>query len=70
MLPFALVLTKVTSCHLYIWAQNKDTIHLQVEMDVLSMSYTSPQDETGLACIIFKVCLNRPAKWANNQGKS
>lgn len=46
-----------------------DTIHLQVEMDILSMSYTSPENESGLACIIFKVCLNRHADWANNYSK-
>jgi hypothetical protein len=61
---------KFPRCHLYIWAHEMETIHLQVEMDISSMSYTSPESASGLACIIFKVSLNRHASWAKNSGKS
>lgn len=64
------LLNYFTRCHLYIWADGMDSIHLQVEMDVLSMSYTNPEDEGGFACMIFKVCLNRHTTWANNHSQS
>jgi len=46
-------------------------IVLHVELDVTEMSYT-PGNPRGdeLACIIFKVSLNRPAVWARNGSKS
>jgi hypothetical protein len=44
-------------------------ITLQVELDVISMSYSVPGDRHGVACIILQVSLNRNEPWAANGGK-
>jgi hypothetical protein len=67
---FIHVFIHFNSCHLYILAHNLDPIHLQVEMDILSMSHTTPDNPERMACMIFKVSLNRPTKWANNGSMS
>lgn len=66
------LLTGDTRCHLTIRAKNEDTINLQVELDVISMSYSLPDTGTrhGVACIILNVSLNRAEPWANNGSKS
>jgi hypothetical protein len=56
-------------CHLTIMAQEMLAISLQVELDVISMSYSVPGSRHGVACIIMKVSLNRDEPWAENKGK-
>jgi hypothetical protein len=60
----------LTRCHVTIKGENMPDIVLHVELDVTEMMYT-PGDPRGdeLACIIFKVSLNRPAQWAQNGSK-
>jgi hypothetical protein len=45
-----------------------DPIHLQVELDVISIFHMTAFSDEGMASIIFKISLNRPTSWANNDG--
>jgi hypothetical protein len=44
-------------------------IELRVDLDVISMSYSVPSSNGGVACIILKISLNRNEPWAGNGGK-
>jgi hypothetical protein len=63
------LLTHSTRCHLTITAQGMEEIHLQVELDIISMAYSLPNAENDAGCIIFKISLNRAELWARNGSK-
>jgi hypothetical protein len=60
-----------TSCHVMIRGGDMADIDLHVELDVTAMQYT-PGHHVGNepADMILKVCLNRPAIWAQNGSES
>jgi hypothetical protein len=70
LIPCILLTSFTCRCHVIIRADNMSDIVLHVELDVTGMSYTAgnPQGDQ-LACIIFKVSLNRSALWAQNGSK-
>jgi hypothetical protein len=59
-----------TRCHVTIKGEAMPDIVLHVELDVTELMYT-PGHVRGdeLACMIFRVSLNRPTPWAQNGSK-